>query len=124
MGTMRFWPEARPLSRPKIDLLGVLLLSLLLGSIIYPLTRGREAGWPAWTIISFATSIPLLALFIWFEGWLAKVGGSPLVDLKLFKNRTFVAGLAMAFLFYCISVFFSAPSGLHIARVGISPATA
>jgi len=35
-------------------------------------------------------SIPLLALFIWFEGWLAKVGGSPLVDLKSFKNRTFV----------------------------------
>ena len=106
LGAMRFLPEARPLSRPKIDLMGVFLLSLLLGSIIYPLTRGREAGWPAWTFISFATSIPLLALFIWFEGWLAKVGGSPLVDLKLFKNRTFVAGLAMAFLFYCISVFF------------------
>jgi MFS family permease len=106
VGAMRFLPEARPLSRPKIDLVGVLLLSLLLGSIIYPLTRGREAGWPAWTFISFATSIPLLALFIWFEGWLAKVGGCPLVDLKLFKNRSFVAGLAMAFLFYCISVFF------------------
>ena len=72
----------------------------------HPLTRGREAGWPAWTFISFAASIPLLVLFIWFEGWLAKVGGSQLVDLKLFKNHTFVAGLAMAFLFYCISVFF------------------
>ncbi|MBV9731569.1 MAG: MFS transporter [Verrucomicrobia bacterium] len=105
-GAMRFLPEARPLSRPKIDLVGVFLLSLLLGSIIYPLTRGREAGWPAWTFISFAASIPLLAFFIWFEHWLAKAGGSPLVDLKLFKNRTFVAGLAMAFLFYCISVFF------------------
>jgi MFS family permease len=34
------------------------------------------------------------------------VGGSPLIDLNLFKNRTFVIGLAMAFLFYCISVFF------------------
>ena len=106
LGAMRFLPEARPMSRPKIDLVGVFLLSLLLGSIIYPLTRGREAGWPAWTFISFAGSIPLLALFIWFEGWLANMGGSPLVDLKLFKNRTFVAGLAMAFLFYCISVFF------------------
>jgi MFS family permease len=52
LGAMRFLPEAKPLSRPKIDLAGVLLLSLLLGSIIYPLTRGREAGWPAWTFIS------------------------------------------------------------------------
>lgn len=106
MGALRFLPEIQPSNRPKIDLLGVLLLSLFLGSIIYPLTRGREAGWPAWTFISFAASVPILALFIWFEGWLAKVGGSPLVDLKLFKNSTFVAGLAMAFLFYCSSVFF------------------
>jgi MFS family permease len=106
LGALRFLPEAKPSSQPKVDLTGVFLLSLLLGSIIYPLTRGREAGWPAWTFISFAASIPLLVLFIWFEGWLAKVGGSPLVDLKLFKNPTFAAGLAMAFLFYCISVFF------------------
>jgi MFS family permease len=106
MGAWKYLPAIQPSSRPNIDLVGVLLLSLLLGSIIYPLTRGREAGWPAWTFISFAASIPLLALFIWFEGWVAKVGGSPLVDLKLFKNGTFVAGLSMAFLFYCISVFF------------------
>jgi hypothetical protein len=79
---------------------------LLLTSIIYPLTRGREAGWPAWTFISFAASVPLLIFFVWFEGWLGKTGGSPLVDLSLFKNSTFVVGLAMAFLFYCISVFF------------------
>jgi EmrB/QacA subfamily drug resistance transporter len=106
VGAMKFLPEIRPSKRTQIDVVGVLLLSLLLGSIIYPLTRGREAGWPAWTFISFAASVPLLALFIWFERWLGRVGSSPLVDLNLFKNRTFVTGLAMAFLFYCISVFF------------------
>ena len=37
---------------------------------------------------------------------MARRGGDPLVDLKLFRNFTFVIGLAMAFLFYCISVFF------------------
>jgi MFS family permease len=106
IGAMKFLPEIRPSKRIQIDWVGVLLLSLLLGSIIYPLTRGREAGWPVWTFISFAASVPLLALFIWFERWLGRVGSSPLVDLNLFKNRTFVIGLAMAFLFYCISVFF------------------
>ena len=106
MGAFRFLPEIQPSSRPKIDLVGVLLLSLFLGSIIYPLTHGREAGWPALTFVSFAGSIPLLGLFVWFEDWLGKMSGSPLVDLRLFKNRTFVAGLSMAFLFYCISVFF------------------
>ena len=29
-----------------------------------------------------------------------------MIDLGLFKNVTFVIGLVMAFLFYCISVFF------------------
>jgi MFS family permease len=106
IGAMKFLPEIKPAKGIQIDWVGVLLLSLLLGSIIYPLTRGREAGWPAWTFISFAASVPLLALFIWFERWLGRVGSSPLVDLNLFKNRTFVTGLAMAFLFYCISVFF------------------
>lgn len=106
VGSMKFLPEIKPSARTQIDLVGVLLLSLLLGSIIYPLTRGREAGWPAWTFVSFAASVPLLALFIWFERWLGRLGRSPLVDLNLFKNRTFVIGLAMAFLFYCISVFF------------------
>src|ERR1700756_1224096 len=36
LGALRFLPEAKPLSQPKIDLMGVFLLSLLLGSIIYP----------------------------------------------------------------------------------------
>jgi MFS family permease len=105
-GAVKFLPEIRPPGRLRVDLVGVLLLSLFLGSIIYPVTRGREARWPAWTFVSFAASIPLFAFFIAFERWLARSGGNPLVDLGLFKNSTFVAGLAMAFLFYCISVFF------------------
>jgi len=36
IGAMRFLPEIRASSRPKIDLAGVLLLSLFLTSIIYP----------------------------------------------------------------------------------------
>jgi MFS family permease len=42
MGAIRFLPEIRPSSRLQVDLVGVLLLSLFLGSIIYPLTSGRE----------------------------------------------------------------------------------
>jgi MFS family permease len=106
IGAIEFVPEIRPSQRVRLDLVGVTLLSFFLGSIIYPLTRGRELGWPAWTFVSFSASIPLLVLFIYFERWLARAGGDPLVDLRLFKNFTFVMGLAMAFLFYCISVFF------------------
>jgi EmrB/QacA subfamily drug resistance transporter len=106
VGAARFVPEIQPSRRVRIDLIGVALLSLFLGSIIYPLTCGREAGWPPWTFVSFATSIPILAVFIFAESWIARLGGNPLVDLRLFKNSAFVMGLVMAFLFYCISVFF------------------
>jgi MFS family permease len=106
IGAAKFVPEIRSSRRVRIDLIGVILLSLFLGSIIYPLTLGREAGWPAWTFISFSASLPLLALFIYFERWLAMADGAPLVDLTLFRNFTFAIGLVMAFFFYCISVFF------------------
>jgi EmrB/QacA subfamily drug resistance transporter len=106
IGAARFLPETQPSRGVHLDLLGVLLLSLFLGSIIYPLTQGREAGWPVWTFISFGASVPLLALFIWVEHRIARTGGDPLIDLRLFKNSTFVIGLVMAFLFYCISAFY------------------
>jgi MFS family permease len=105
-GASRFLPEIQPSRRVRIDLIGVALLSLFLGSVIYPLTCGRETGWPPWTFLSFAASIPILAVFIFAEQRMARRGGDPLVDLKLFRNFTFVIGLTMAFLFYCISVFF------------------
>lgn len=106
LGAARFVPEIQPSRRTRIDLAGVALLSLLLGSIIYPLTCGGEAEWPPWTFVSFAASIPILVVFIGTERWIARAGGDPLIDLTLFKNVTFVLGLGMAFLFYCISVFF------------------
>jgi MFS family permease len=105
-GAIKFLPETRLSRRVRIDLIGVLLLSLLLGSIIYPLTQGREAGWPAWTVVSFGASIPILALFVAVENKVARAGGEPLIDLQLFKNSTFTVGLALAFLFYCMSAFF------------------
>ncbi len=106
VGAARFVPEIQPSRRARLDLTGVALLSLFLGSIIYPLTCGREAGWPPWTFISFAASVPILVVFVRTERWISRIGGDPLIDLGLFRNVTFVIGLVMAFLFYCISVFF------------------
>jgi len=105
-GTWKFVPESQPAVRTGVDVKGVALLSLLLLLIIYPMTHGREAGWPAWTFVMFGLSVPVLGLFIATERGIDRSGGHPLVDLQLFGNPAFAIGLVLAFLFYCESAFF------------------
>ncbi|MGC1546980.1 MAG: MFS transporter [Rhodanobacter sp.] len=106
LGTWKFVPENQPKVRTGIDFKGVGLLSLMLMLVIYPMTHGREAGWPIWTFVMFALAIPVFALFVATERRVERVGGHPLVDLQLFRNRAFALGLLIAFLFNCNSSFF------------------
>lgn len=106
IGTWKFVPENQPATRAGIDLKGVALLSAVLLLIIYPMTHGREAGWPVWTFVMFALAVPVFALFVTTERRVERNGGYPLVDLQLFRNPAFALGLVLAFLFYCNSAFF------------------
>ena len=106
VGTWKFVPENQPATRTGIDVKGVALLSAVLLLVIYPMTHGREAGWPAWTFVMFALAVPAFALFVMTEQRVERGGGHPLVDLQLFRNRAFALGLVLAFLFYCNSAFF------------------
>ncbi|ADG18052.1 major facilitator superfamily MFS_1 [Paraburkholderia atlantica] len=106
IGTWKFVPENQPATHTGVDLKGVALLSAVLLLVIYPMTHGREAGWPAWTFVMFALTVPVFALFVATERRVERGGGHPLVDLQLFRNRAFALGLVLAFLFYCNSAFF------------------
>lgn len=105
-GAWRLVPENRPEHRARLDLGGLFCLLLSLALVIYPLTAGREAGWPAWTLVAFAASVPAFALFLWVEAKLRRQGADPLVDLGMFRNPVFSLGLVLAFCFYCDSAFF------------------
>ena len=106
IGTWKFVPENQPATRTGVDLKGVALLSAVLLLVIYPMTHGREAGWPAWTFVMFALAVPVFLVFVATERRVERGGGHPLVDLQLFRNRAFALGLVLAFLFYCNSAFF------------------
>jgi EmrB/QacA subfamily drug resistance transporter len=106
IGAAKLIPESPPQAGTRIDLIGVALLSICLGLLIYPLTHGREAGWPAWTFVSLAASAPTLWMFVRYEQHVQRRGGDPLIHLELFENRAFVIGLAMSSLFYFMSAFF------------------
>ena len=77
-----------------------------LSMLIYPLVKGREAGWPAWTYACAAVSLLLLALFVRYEQGVTGRGGSPLVELSLFRDRAFVIGLFSAVCFFSTTASF------------------
>src|SRR5580700_6540523 len=80
--------ESRAPRPPKLDPVGVLLISAGLLLLLYPLVQGRELGWPTWTIASMAVSAPVFALFVLYERVKSRADGSPLVELSLFRDRS------------------------------------
>jgi EmrB/QacA subfamily drug resistance transporter len=106
VGALLFLGDSRADDAERLDVGGVLLLSATLGLLVYPLVEGREAGWPLWMVAMLCAFPVALAAFIWFERRLIGRGGSPLVDISLFRERGFAIGVAMALLFYMLSAFY------------------
>jgi EmrB/QacA subfamily drug resistance transporter len=84
----------------RTDLVGVGIVSAGLLLLVYPLVQGRELDWPAWTFASMVAAVPVLLLFAAWERRKKAADGSPLVDLDLFRQRAFVAGLLVAGIFF------------------------
>ncbi|WP_232247423.1 MFS transporter [Kitasatospora azatica] len=95
----RFIDESRAAQSLKLDLVGMALAALGLLMLLYPLTQGREAGWPLWGFVSMGLSVPVLALFVRYEKYKARKDGSPLVELSLFRVRSFAAGIGVQLTF-------------------------
>ncbi|MFV8128243.1 MFS transporter [Streptomyces syringium] len=101
--------ESKAERAARLDLVGVVLATAGLLALVLPLTQGRELGWPAWTYVSMAASVPLLAVFVAWERRLLRRGGSPLVVLSLFARRSFAGGQGVQLMFGLASgVFFLA----------------
>lgn len=99
--------ESRSPNPLKLDIPGMLLITLGLLLLVYPLVQGRELDWPAWTFVSMFASVPVLIAFALYEQYKTRRDGSPLVELSLFRQRSFVAGLAAGLIFFAgISSFF------------------
>jgi EmrB/QacA subfamily drug resistance transporter len=92
--------ESRAPRPPKLDPVGVGLISAALLLLLYPLVEGRQLGWPPWTFVAMAASAPVFALFAWYEQVKSLRDGSPLVPLRLFGERGFSAGMAIAITFF------------------------
>jgi EmrB/QacA subfamily drug resistance transporter len=92
--------ESRAPRPPRLDPVGVLLLSGALVLLLYPLVEGQQVGWPAWTYLMMALSGPVLAAFVGYERVKTRRDGSPLVELRMFARRGFAVGMSIALVFF------------------------
>ena len=95
----RLVPESRePASsrggRTRVGFGSALVLAAGLVAVLLPLIQGREHGWPVWTWVSLAAAPLILGAFVAWQARLGRHGKAPLLDLRLFGERTVSAGLA------------------------------
>lgn len=84
----------------SLDIVGIAIVSAAVMALTVPLVEGRQLGWPVWTFLSMAASILLFALFAWWEMRRARANESVLVNVRLFRNRSFAAGMGIALTYF------------------------
>lgn len=129
-----FLRQSRPSQVPKLDLQGAALITLTVGTFVFPLVEGTALGWPFWIFVILSLSLPLLAIFVIYERRKAAQGGFPLINTNLFSQRSFSAGIPLSILFlstlagffFVLSVFFQdglgyspLSSGLAFTPIGL-----
>jgi EmrB/QacA subfamily drug resistance transporter len=118
-------PESRAAKPPRVDILGTALVTAGLTAIVLPLVEGRQHGWPLWTWCSLALAPVILSAFAVHQRRLARRGGAPLLDLTLFSDRAFSAGLLAQLVFWCGQASFFLVLALYLQQGrGMSPLSA
>lgn len=86
-----FLPNDRFMNaRPKLDILGAILVTFGLATLIYGITLTQILGWThALTLASLTIAIGVLLSFVWVE---AKFTPHPLIPLRLFQRQSIAVG--------------------------------
>ncbi|MDT9685338.1 MFS transporter [Streptomyces sp. TRM76323] len=94
-----FIAESKAPKALRLDLPGVVVAIAAMLLLMYPLTRGAELDWPVWCFAMMAGSVPVAVAFVAYERRRGRRDGSPLVELSLFRVKSFAAGVAVQLAF-------------------------
>lgn len=102
---MRYLPHnASAPTTERIDVPGMVLITIASALLIYPLVQGRESGWPVWMFAMMAAAALVFAIFVRRE----RSSAHPVIEPSLFRHRGFRGGLLV------IGTFFAAVSALML----------
>ncbi len=93
--------DPRKPQKMPVDLAGVILLALALGSMQYVLTEGEPHYWLADPVNLFMTIVFVVSA-VAFVGYELFLTPRPIVDLRVLANRSVWAGTVLAFAFGAI----------------------
>jgi EmrB/QacA subfamily drug resistance transporter len=94
--------ESRSQESRDLDYGGVVLLTLTLFLLVFPLVQGGNAGWPLWALICLLLFVPSLIAFLAYEQRRTRLRRTPLVPLVLFRQRRFSSGILTVALAYAL----------------------
>ncbi|QNK64358.1 MFS transporter [Pedobacter sp. PAMC26386] len=111
----------------RFDYSGVILLTTALISLIYPLIRGGELGWPLWSLVLMGLSIVLLFIFLYDQKRKLFKRKDPLINIRLFAYRDFNIGLCAVFFYFMVqdsyflinSILFQTAFGISSSETGV-----
>ncbi|MFJ4038582.1 MFS transporter [Microbacterium sp. NPDC090007] len=89
-----------PSAAGRLDLWGAALLGAGLFGILFPIVEGGQAGGPL-TLLLLIPAAGVLFAFVRHEARRTRADAAPLLDLRLFRVRSFVTGVVFAVVFFC-----------------------
>jgi EmrB/QacA subfamily drug resistance transporter len=99
----RYVPTSRDPNAPRVDRLGFVLSTAMVGLLVYTIIEAPEHGWGSTrTIAGFALTAAVAAAFVAWE----QRTDAPMLDVSLFRNPRFTAASAsVAISFFALSGF-------------------
>ena len=84
----------------RVDVLGAILLGAGVLCLLFPIVETGQSGGPL-TLLLLLPAAGFLFALVRHEARLTKADAGPLLDLRLFRVRSFVTGVVFAVVFFC-----------------------
>jgi EmrB/QacA subfamily drug resistance transporter len=117
-----FLKESKERIEQRFDIRGVIILTVGLIALVYPITRGRELGWPFWSILLLLFAFLILYYFIQNQKKKSALKQLPLLDMALFSFKSFNLGILGVIFFFGVHTGFLLNCAIYLQEAcGFSP---